>query len=66
MLTVHKHVEGELFTDSTVQDATKGSMNKFGEPRTPMSWPIVNMMTQIPTDVLESSFGYGRTVSRRN
>ena len=54
MLTVHKHVEGELFTDSTVQDATKGSWINLVNPD-PDELAIVNMMTQIPTDVLKAA-----------
>ena len=33
MITVYKHIEEELVSDSTVSDATKGSWVKFGEPR---------------------------------
>ena len=54
MLTVHKHVEGELFTDSTVQDATKGSWVNLVNPD-PDELSLINILTEIPTDVLKTA-----------
>ena len=54
MLTVYKHAEGELFSDTTVADATKGSWINLVNPD-PDELALVNIMTEIPTDVLKTA-----------
>lgn len=54
MLTVYKHAEGELFSDTTVADATKGSWINLVNPD-PDELALVNIMTEIPTEVLKTA-----------
>ncbi len=54
MLTVYKHTDGELFSDTTVADATKGSWINLVNPD-PDELALVNIMTEIPTDVLKTA-----------
>lgn len=54
MLTVYKHAEGELFSDTTVADATKGSWINLVNPD-PDELALVNIMTEISTDVLKTA-----------
>lgn len=54
MLTVYKHEDGALLSDTTVADATKGSWINLVNPD-PDELAIVNMMTEIPTDVLKTA-----------
>ncbi|MBS4913299.1 MAG: magnesium transporter CorA family protein [Veillonella sp.] len=54
MLTVYKHEDGALLSDTTVADATKGSWINLVNPD-PDELALVNMMTEIPTDVLKTA-----------
>jgi len=54
MLTVYKHSDGELISDTTVADATKGSWINLVNPD-PDDLALINMMTQIPTEVLKTA-----------
>lgn len=54
MLTVYKHIDGELVSDTAVTGATKGSWLNLVNPD-PDELAIVNMMTEIPTDVLKTA-----------
>lgn len=54
MLTVYKHEDGELISDTTVADATKGSWINLVNPD-PDELALVNIMTEIPTDVLKTA-----------
>lgn len=54
MLTVYKHSDGELISDTTVADATKGSWVNLVNPD-PDDLALINMMTEIPTDVLKTA-----------
>ncbi|WP_298705354.1 magnesium transporter CorA family protein [uncultured Veillonella sp.] len=54
MLTVYKHEDGELLSDTTVADATKGSWINLVNPD-PDELALVNIMTEIPTDVLKTA-----------
>ena len=63
MITVYKHIEEELVADCTVSDATKGSWVNLVNPD-PDELSLINILTEIPTDVLKNSPRYGRTFSR--
>lgn len=54
MLTVYTHDEGELVSDLTVADAGKGSWINLVNPD-PDELSLVNIMTEIPTDVLKTA-----------
>ncbi len=54
MLTVYKHEDGEFMIDQTVADATKGSWISLVNPD-PDELALVNIMTEIPTDVLKAA-----------
>lgn len=54
MLTVYKHVDGVLLSDTTVADATKGSWINLVNPD-PDELALINIMTEIPTDVLKTA-----------
>ena len=54
MLTVYIHEEGELVSDLTVADAGKGSWINLVNPD-PDELSLVNIMTEIPTDVLKTA-----------
>ena len=54
MITVYKHIEEELVSDSTVSDATKGSwVNLVNQDPDELS--LINILTEIPTDVLKTA-----------
>ena len=54
MITVYKHIEEELVSDSTVSDATKGSWVNLVNPD-PDELSLINILTEIPTDVLKTA-----------
>lgn len=54
MLTVYKHTDSELVSDTTVADAKKGSWINLVNPD-PDELALVNIMTEIPTDVLKTA-----------
>lgn len=54
MLTVFKHVDEELVSDTTVADATKGSWINLVNPD-PDELALINILTEIPTDVLKTA-----------
>ena len=54
MITVYKHIEEELVSDSTVSDATKGSWVNLVNPD-PDELSLINILTKIPTDVLKTA-----------
>lgn len=54
MLTVYKHVDEELVSDTTVADATKGSWVNLVNPD-PDELALINILTEIPTDVLKTA-----------
>ena len=53
MITVYKHIEEELVSDCTVSDATKGSWVNLVNPD-PDELSLINILTEIPTDVLKT------------
>lgn len=53
MLTVYKHVDGELLADQTVSDAEKGSWINVVNPD-PDELGVIGYLTAIPTDVLKT------------
>lgn len=54
MLTVYKHTEDGMVSDTTVADATKGSWINLVNPD-PDELALINIMTEIPTDVLKTA-----------
>lgn len=54
MLTVYQHDDKDLVSDRTVADATKGSWIHLINPD-PDELSLVNIMTEIPTDVLKAA-----------
>ncbi len=69
MLTVYKHAEGELFSDTTVADATKGSWINLVNPD-PDELALVNIMRQYydgnSDRRIKDGVRYGRTFARGN
>lgn len=54
MITVYKHENGELLSDQTVADATKGSWINLINPDLE-ELGVISYLTEIPTDVLKTA-----------